>query len=185
MLLSGTVTNDEGIPLEAALAIIDLNEQKKVTTVYSDKINGKYLVPLKSGKEYAIRAVKEGYTFTSEHVYLPEGSGYREKRHDLVLSLNKKSVNVVLKNVFFETGDSKLSDKSKDELLQLVLLLTNNAELNVEILGHTDDVGKEEANIRLSQLRANSVKIFLELKGVDGERIKAKGYGSSPANHKK
>lgn len=50
-------------------------------------------------------------------------------------------------------------------------------EIEVEISGHTDNVGKKSSNIKLSQKRAESVKAWLVSKGVDPKRITAKGYG--------
>jgi outer membrane protein OmpA-like peptidoglycan-associated protein len=51
--------------------------------------------------------------------------------------------------------------------------------VNVEIAGHTDDVGSEEDNQQLSERRALSVKTYLESQGVSAERISAVGYGES------
>ncbi|MCA2977926.1 MAG: OmpA family protein, partial [Myxococcaceae bacterium] len=47
----------------------------------------------------------------------------------------------------------------------------------VRIEGHTDSVGNREANVSLSQRRANSVKDYLIHQGVDGTRLQARGYG--------
>lgn len=49
----------------------------------------------------------------------------------------------------------------------------------VEIQGHTDNVGSPEANLKLSQDRADEVKKYLVSKGVDALRVSSKGYGST------
>jgi len=59
------------------------------------------------------------------------------------------------------------------------LLLANYPEMNIEIAGHTDNKGSIENNMKLSQDRANSVLVYLMDKGIDENRMIAKGYGSS------
>ncbi len=54
-----------------------------------------------------------------------------------------------------------------------------NADLNIEIGGHTDNVGSEKDNLTLSQRRADSVKGYIISQGIKSERITAKGYGES------
>ncbi len=51
--------------------------------------------------------------------------------------------------------------------------------MSIEIQGHTDNVGNEETNLKLSQERAEEVKKYLVLKGISAGRISAKGFGSS------
>jgi outer membrane protein OmpA-like peptidoglycan-associated protein len=55
--------------------------------------------------------------------------------------------------------------------------LQSNPDLKLEISGHTDNTGKAEANLSLSQKRADAVKQYLVQKGIDAGRIKATGYG--------
>jgi outer membrane protein OmpA-like peptidoglycan-associated protein len=57
--------------------------------------------------------------------------------------------------------------------------MTLKKTLTIEIAGHTDDVGEPEANQKLSEDRANSVKQYLEKKGIAPERLTAKGYGDT------
>ena len=55
----------------------------------------------------------------------------------------------------------------------------------VEIAGHTDDRGNDDDNLILSQDRAAAVKTYLVEKGVDADRLRAKGYGESEPITKK
>ncbi len=86
---------------------------------------------------------------------------------------------IVLKNVFFETGKSVLLPKSFPELNTLVNSLKKDSKANIEITGHTDNIGKEENNIKLSRARAKTVGDYLISKEIDKKRISCKGYGSS------
>jgi outer membrane protein OmpA-like peptidoglycan-associated protein/Tol biopolymer transport system component len=179
VLLSGVVTDEEGAFIEADLVIIDLETQEKVTTIYSGEKKGHYLLPLKQGQEYGIRVEKEGFLFYSTHVFIPQKSAYNQIVHDVVLSKKNTGVKVILNNVFFTSGSVELDDRSVEELMTLVHLLSKDPNLRIMIYGHTDNVGSLTKNQLLSQQRANQVKLFLMSKGIDDSRVMAKGLGDS------
>jgi outer membrane protein OmpA-like peptidoglycan-associated protein len=60
---------------------------------------------------------------------------------------------------------------------ELVEYLKRKSDERIEVGGHTDNVGKADANIVLSQNRANTVRAYLLMKGIDSERVTARGYG--------
>ncbi len=84
---------------------------------------------------------------------------------------------LVLVGVNFETGKAVLLPESRDILDQVAQSLVDNPEVNVEVGGHTDNVGTAASNQRLSQARADAVRSYLLAKGVDGARMTAVGYG--------
>jgi outer membrane protein OmpA-like peptidoglycan-associated protein len=86
---------------------------------------------------------------------------------------------IVLRNVFFETGSAALRQQSMTELDRLVSLLTENPGLKIQINGHTDDVGDDTFNQKLSETRAKSVHDYLLSKGISPERLRFKGFGES------
>jgi OmpA-OmpF porin, OOP family len=79
----------------------------------------------------------------------------------------------------FETGKAVIQAESQSMVEQMVDLMKNNADLKVEIQGHTDNVGKPEANKKLSQDRADAVMKALVDKGIAAARMTAKGYGDT------
>lgn len=84
-----------------------------------------------------------------------------------------------LNDVLFDNAKSTLRPESNKELNQLADYLSLKKTLVIEIAGHTDNVGKAEANQKLSEDRANAVRQYLIKKGTAGERLIAKGYGDS------
>ncbi len=95
--------------------------------------------------------------------------------------LNKMELNkpLTLNNIFFETGKSNLLESSYSELNTLFNILNSKPKITIQILGYTDNIGKAQDNIVLSEARANAVKKYLSDKGIDNNRIVAKGYGSN------
>ncbi len=84
---------------------------------------------------------------------------------------------LVLEGVFFRTGSAALTPGSRTVVLRASELLKASANVRVEIGGHTDDVGSERANLRLSAARAATVKRLLVSAGIDASRLETKGYG--------
>ncbi len=91
----------------------------------------------------------------------------------------KIGVPIVLEGINFETGKSNVTPGSAVILEKSLKTLTDNPNIQVEISGHTDNVGSDASNLRLSQKRADSVREWLISRGVDPNRITAKGYGES------
>lgn len=89
----------------------------------------------------------------------------------------KKKVNMAAKGVNFETGSAEISKASYDDLNKIVDILKADATLLVDIEGHTDNVGKSDDNLQLSQDRADACKAYLVKKGIDESRISSVGYG--------
>lgn len=85
----------------------------------------------------------------------------------------------VLDDVNFETGKAILKPESFPVLDELVAFLVRKDDEKIEIGGHTDNVGKAPANLLLSMERAKSVMAYLVTKGIDTNRLTAKGYGMS------
>lgn len=90
---------------------------------------------------------------------------------------------VILENVYFETNQAVLLQESDSTLNSLFNYLSRNKNLKASIVGHTDSVGNEEFNLSLSKKRAEAVKDYLLLKGIDSSRLSSEGKGSSSPIH--
>lgn len=86
---------------------------------------------------------------------------------------------LTLGDVLFDTGSADLKIGALRSLENLVAFLQENPNRNVLVEGHTDSVGQESYNQKLSQQRAESVKMALINRGVGSGRIIATGYGES------
>jgi OOP family OmpA-OmpF porin len=94
----------------------------------------------------------------------------------------KKPVKQILKEAFqnldFEFNKAIIKDSSLNSLNELSEVL-NQTNWNLILSGHTDNVGSEEFNLKLSTKRAEAVKDYLINKGIAAERITAKGFGKT------
>ena len=91
----------------------------------------------------------------------------------------KKAFQRAMKGIQFQSGKDVILKKSYGVLDEVAKVLKDNPDYNVEINGHTDNVGKPASNMTLSEKRAQSVRRYLEGKGIDGSRMKAQGFGDT------
>jgi OOP family OmpA-OmpF porin len=97
------------------------------------------------------------------------------KKYNLVVVTEKK---IELKQtVFFDFNKASIKSVSFALLDDVAQALIDNPKIKVEVQGHTDSVGNDAFNKKLSQARAESVKAYLVKKGVDASRMDPKGYG--------
>ena len=99
----------------------------------------------------------------------------------------KKYVNVVVtekkieikQTVFFEFNKATIKSVSFGLLNEVAQAMKDNPTIKVEVQGHTDSVGSDARNLKLSQKRAESVKAYLVKQGVEASRMVPKGYGET------
>lgn len=88
-----------------------------------------------------------------------------------------RGVVVTLGDVLFESGEAELQPGARGNLEDVVELLGNEPDKSIRIEGHTDSTGPAQANLALSERRAQAVRDMLVEMGIDGGRIEAVGMG--------
>ncbi|MBN2683571.1 MAG: OmpA family protein [Bacteroidales bacterium] len=179
--LKGVVYDSETLKkLGAKFELIDLETSKIIIESTSSSANGEFLVCVPTDKDYALNVSKDGYLFFSENFTFSKLDAENKPYvKDIPLQAIKSGVSIILKNVFFDSNSYTLKNQSKAELLKLVDFMKKNNEVAIEISGHTDDIGKDETNLLLSENRAKAVFDYLVSNGVDKSRLSAKGYGET------
>ena len=171
----------------ATIELLDLETGKVILKTIADSVTGEFLVTLPAGKNYMYNVSKKGYLFHSENFSLKNHHNNEPYLLDigLIPMIKEESLawnvgqTVVLKNVFFETASYDLKAESHAELERLSKLLKDYPKLKIEISGHTDSIGTESYNQRLSTNRAKAVYTYLLTKGISSQKITYKGYGSA------
>ena len=100
---------------------------------------------------------------------------------DKVIETQKieKGKSFTLNDILYESNSSKLEESSKIVLDGFIDWLKKSKEINIEIQGHTDDIGPDIANLALSMDRAFSVMEYLLNNGIEKDRLRFKGYGET------
>lgn len=97
--------------------------------------------------------------------------------------VKKEKVNIPEMKIYFAFNQWDLNQDAKKELRDILKVLKNDNKLKCEIGGYTDNIGKEDINLKLSEHRADIVEKYLLNNGIDQSRIKTKYYGEkNPAS---
>ncbi len=133
-------------------------------------------------KDYWVKVGSFGGTATSvEHftLYILEMEPMKQEvqASEMMKALNKDGFIALYIN--FETGKSDIKPESKEIVNQIAEMLKANKDLKISIEGHTDNVGNDKSNQKLSEDRAKSVMNALVVLGIDKTRLKSKGWGAS------
>jgi outer membrane protein OmpA-like peptidoglycan-associated protein/tetratricopeptide (TPR) repeat protein len=179
LYIKGYVTDaktQKGLP--CAVELSSDSSQQVLSKVQTDE-TGFYFITLPVGKNYTFTVNRKGYLFYSDVFELagkPSDSTYIKNISLQPVELN---ASVTLKNIQFALNSYKLEPVSMIELDKLVLLMTDNATINIQIKGHTDNTGNTADNLKLSENRAKSVVDYLVGKGINAKRLSWKGFGES------
>ncbi len=175
-------------PIPASLSIYE-HAKKKTYTKSASKGHVKYRA--KSG-DYTFTASNEQY-FPATQEATMDGDGITDtlrfalqpKPQPVIIDTPivsipvKVGTKVVLHNLFFATNKTQILPESEKALDELYAFLNSHPALVIRITGHTDNVGSDQANLILSEGRANAVRDELIKRGVQPERIEAEGKGES------
>jgi outer membrane protein OmpA-like peptidoglycan-associated protein/tetratricopeptide (TPR) repeat protein len=175
--VTGKVTDKKtGAGISATLELTDLQTRQVISRVKTDSL-GNYLLTLPTGRDYAFTVNQKGFLFNSDQYFLKNGIVDSAVVKNIELQPIERNASVVLKNIFFETNRYELTPASLVELDKLVVLLAENPTISIEISGHTDNIGKAETNLLLSENRAKAVVDYLASKKIDAKRLAYKGFG--------
>ncbi|MCO6495509.1 MAG: OmpA family protein [Bacteroidetes bacterium] len=180
IIIRGITTNKKnGEIIQAEIKYYDIYTGQVIGKVISNAETGEYSLILRKGIYYSFDANADNFIGESHSLNTTELKDFGKIEQNFELTPIEKDVTIRLNNIFFETDKSELLPASFTELDKLLGLLNKNSNIKIEISGHTDDVGSESYNQKLSERRANAVRDYLISKGIKAERIVAKGYGEA------
>lgn len=157
---------------------IDIRNQDKDEEL-TIKTNDRHekLLEVRQGNTYLLHAQAKGYIYKDTLLHIPYT--YDTIRHTIPLTALRKEMVLQLRNIQFDHNSYALTPSSYAELNQLLRLMQDNPSMQIELSAHTDDIGSEQYNQRLSQKRGEAAKRYLVRQGIEADRIVAKGYGKN------
>ena len=171
-----SITNE---PIKARIIYESLTDGKELGSIESDPVTGEYQIIVPVGTKYGYRAEAEGFMAINANVDLLETKVYGELNKDLILVPIEKGAVARLNNIEFESNKSTLKESSFPELDRIASMMSQHSELKISIEGHTDNIGSDSDNVKLSQRRAQAVVDYLLQQGVASDRIEAVGWGEA------
>ena len=173
--ISGWVLDRDEEPVPNAVIRIvgnDGSNQKQIA-----KPDGSFSFPLDRGVSYVMLAGAKGYLNAKQE--FTSDIAEEDAAYDVDFILSSITKPVVIDNIFYDFDKATLRPESKTALDEMAQVLRDNPNVTIEMASHTDRIGSDEYNIRLSSRRAQSVIDYLISVGIDARRLQSQGYGKS------
>lgn len=178
--VAGLAVSQDGKPLGAEITWRNLDTKKELQRVNCNAATGDFFLTLSKKIRYSYTAKKEGYFPQQDTIDLT--GGHRDINLYLVMisleEMKSGDIKLPIQNLFFETARYEINPASFPGLDELAGIVKHQG-LSIELHGHTDDVGEEQANLILSLNRADAVRAYLLGKGCEEDKIKAQGFGEN------
>lgn len=146
-------------------------------SIYGRFNDSTFSFPIFGTAKYQITAAAEGYNPRTVIVDPKDINSDNRVLRDIYLT--PKGETIVLNHLIFAQGKADIDPKSYGELDEVVQMLKENAQMEIRLEGHTDNVGNPKANMELSQNRVDAVKKYMVSKGIAKNRIETKAFGGS------
>lgn len=179
-LIGETVDCDKNKILPHIATVLTNSSNKSNMSQTSDK-EGKFIYQLDQRADYTIVANQSG-RYSQTEIVSTQGLD-RSKTLYVTLKLGVCNLvaggNWVLKNIHYDFDKANIRSDAAVILDNVVSIMKQNPSLKIELSSHTDSRGNDAYNQRLSQQRAESAVAYLVSKGIERNRLQAKGYGES------
>ena len=179
LFVSGTVKAESESEMANTRIELKNMETKKISEIPLDSITGKYVAVAPFNNDYIMTVKKEGYVYETRYIAKVD-SLYRMPAHlDLEIQHIELNKSYRINDIYFAFNSFDLSGESESILDLLIEFLEENPSIYIEIQGHTDNIGNDAENMKLSANRAKSVYNYLISKNIAPKRLTYKGYGKT------
>jgi len=154
----------------------------RYSSIPTESITGRFndstfSFPIFGTAKYQITASAEGYN-SKTIIVAPQDIDANNTVIRAIL-LTPKGQTIILEDLIFAQGKSVINPKSFPGLDEVVQMMKENSKIEIQLEGHTDNVGSPKANLELSQARVDAVKKYIVSKGINKSRIQTKAFGGS------
>nr|WP_295876358.1 OmpA family protein [uncultured Chitinophaga sp.] len=186
--LVGKVVNKTTLaPIANAVVTITDSSRNERRQTSTDR-EGLFSLRLDTVSTYQLKAEKTGYlrdkgTAVDMSTLDKGDSVFVLVKLDSILLNHPQRLFDQIGNIYFDFDKWDLKPEMKADVDKLINILEMEPTLKVKISAYTDSRGKAAYNMKLSQHRAQSVVDYMKEKGIDADRLEAKGYGeTNPVN---
>ena len=178
--VKGRVLNKKtGEPVQANVVFENMHDGSIYNKVKTSGPKAEYELILPLGGRFGFFADAENYLAENQQISTENRVINEVLERDLFVVPLEVGQTIRLNNIFFDFSKATLREESFHELDRILPYFEKFPNLRIELSGHTDAVGSDAANIKLSDARANSVRQYLVGQGVRIDKIEAVGYGES------
>ena len=161
-------------------SLLQLFDGKIRKVVYQGKLEeGLYNMELEYDRKYMYKALASRHFYYQGTIDLTGINYGKIINEDAVLTPIEVGAKITINSILFETASAELTENDKNELKNVINVLAQNRNIILEISAHTDDVGTDGDNLKLSEARAKSVMDHLVSQKVPARMLTSKGYGES------
>lgn len=179
LFLKGNISNENSTePVKARIELKNL-ETKKISEIPLDTNTGNYVAVAPYGNDYVMTVKKEGFVYETKYIAKVDSSHPAIRQVDVAIKPIELNQSYRINDIYFGFNKFELSEASKPVLDQLIEFLSENPAIFIQIQGHTDNIGNDADNLKLSDNRARSVYNYLVLKGMPAKRLTYKGFGKT------
>ncbi len=180
VFVKGRVLHKETLePIQADVVFENMEDGSIYNKVKTTGPNAEYEIVLPLGGRFGFFADAENYLAENQQMSTVNRALNEVIEKDLYVVPLEIGQSIRLNNIFFEFAKATLTEESSHELDRILPYFEKFPGLKIELSGHTDAIGSDAANQKLSEDRANSVREYLIHSGIRIDKIVAVGYGES------
>jgi outer membrane protein OmpA-like peptidoglycan-associated protein len=176
--LQGVVLEEQNqMPLpDTQVRLIDEDGEIIASQLSNNK--GEYYFNIQPSEKHLVVAVKEGYSdynksFISSVGKTSSNIELKQKKAEIV------EKTIAVENIYFDFDKANIKSESTLSLNKILDILNENPKMIIRINSHTDSRGSGKYNLILSEKRAQETRQYLIKKGIDKNRLEAKGFGET------
>lgn len=179
LVVKGEVRDETGAVVRDAHVEIKYLDTRTTETIRVDDRDGTYatVLRLREGGDVVVTVKKEGHVFDTRSFSVEDT--VRRGRAEVDMTVHKVAVgkSYRVNDIKYATNSAEITKASEYILDELIAFLKDNPGMRIRIEGHTDNVGRLDDNMKLSDDRANNVMRYLVGKGISASRLSYKGLG--------